>query len=259
LNEQVSMLDLRLGGSELKGADIIHVGTSGWHYDHWKGPFYPDEVTGGDRLEYYAKRFRTVEVNSSFYRLPEVRTLRRWRETVPRGFAFSVKASRYITHVKKLKDPGDTLPPLLNRIESLEDSLGPVLFQLQPSWKCDHERLGSFLGALPRDFRYVFEFRNPDWFNERTLELLSQRGAAFCIFEIGDVESPRRITSEFTYIRLHGPGKPYQGSYTTGALSGWADAFSSWAGGGTEVFCYFDNDDSGYAALNAAELSAMIR
>lgn len=241
----------------MKGARSIHIGTSGWHYDHWRGPFYPDNLAKDRWLAHYAERFSTVEINNSFYRLPAEKTLRQWRDTVHAGFTFSVKASRYITHIKKLKDPSKTVPPLLDRVRVLEQTLGPILFQLPPSWRCNHERLASFLDALPTDLRYVFEFRNPSWFSDETYRLLSAHGAAFCIFELDDLASPRQVTGGFAYIRLHGPGGPYQGSYDTRALAGWAGAFSAWARRGAEVYCYFDNDEAGYAAQNAGELAGM--
>ena len=237
----------------------IHIGTSGWHYDHWRKVFYPKELKKEEWLKYYARHLSTVEINNSFYRLPSEKTLREWRDIVPDDFIFSVKASRYITHVKKLKDPSETVPPLLDRIQLLEDHLGPILFQLQPSWKRNHDRLAAFLEYLPGEFRYAFEFRHQSWFVPEIYHLLSNHNSAFCIYELDGLLSPKEITGQFAYIRLHGPDGPYRGSYDTKTLAGWAGACSAWSRSGTEVFCYFDNDDSGYAPLNARELTDMIR
>jgi uncharacterized protein YecE (DUF72 family) len=239
-------------------AQQIRVGTSGWSYDHWKGPFYPGHLADEQKLAYYAGRFRTTEINTSFYRLPSRETLKRWRELTPADFLFAVKASRYITHMKKLRDPGQTVCTFLQRIRILGDKLGPILFQLPPHWRFNRERLAAFLDALSREFRYAFEFRDRSWLNEETRELLARHGAAFCIYEFDGFLSPKEITSDLVYVRLHGPGEPYQGSYNEKRLSGWAGDFVSWAVQGHAVFCYFDNDERGYAARNALRLRAML-
>src|SRR5215217_2193905 len=145
----------------------IRIGTSGWHYEHWRGPFYPENLSKGGFLEYYAGHFDTAEINNSFYRLPEKKTLVRWRETVPEGFVFSVKASRYLTHMKKLKDPREPLGRLLDRVSVLGTRLGPILFQLPPRWRANPERLQGLLEILPENHRYAFEFRDPSWFDDK--------------------------------------------------------------------------------------------
>ncbi|MDZ7748814.1 MAG: DUF72 domain-containing protein [Halofilum sp. (in: g-proteobacteria)] len=232
----------------------LHVGTSGWSYPHWSGPFYPQDLPERDWLGYYARRFTSVEINNSFYRLPATSTLESWRDTVPAGFEFAVKASRYVTHMKKLKDPEDTMPGLLARMERLGDRLGPVLLQLPPHWRCNPERLRAFLEALPPAHRYAFELRDPSWFDERVFELLARFDAAFCVYDLAGTQSPVAVTAGFAYVRLHGPGDAYQGSYTDAALRGWADTFAGWRADGRDVYCYFDNDEAGYAAANAARL-----
>jgi uncharacterized protein YecE (DUF72 family) len=237
----------------------IHIGTSGWHYDQWRGPFYPRDLSPKAYLKYYIERFHTVEINNSFYRLPQKETLALWRDTVPDKFIFAVKGSRYITHMKKLKDPHETVPTFLERVEVLEDKAGPILFQLPPRWQSNPQRLGSFLEALPRRFRYAFEFRDPSWFNSEVYDSLKEHGAAFCIYELAGQVSPQEITADFVYIRLHGPGGPYQGQYTTEVLAGWARAFAAWAVQGKEVYCYFDNDEAGYATQDAMNIQEMIR
>jgi uncharacterized protein YecE (DUF72 family) len=235
----------------------IHVGTSGWNYEHWKGPFYPEDAKDRDLLRLYAERFNTVEVNNTFYQLPSERTIERWVDTVPEGFTFAVKASRYITHMKKLKDPKEVIEKFFDRIAAFGEKLGPVLFQLQPTWRANPERLQAFLEALPTGGRYTFEFRDQSWYGKEIYDLLREHGAAFCIYELAGHQSPRELTAGFVYVRLHGPGRAYEGSYSKRALSGWAGAFSQWSRKG-DVYCYFDNDDRGYAPNNAFVLRGML-
>ncbi len=236
----------------------IHVGTSGWHYEHWKGPFYPEDLPEEGWLAYYRDHLHTVEVNNTFYQLPAQETLESWRGTVGEDFVFAVKASRYITHMKKLKDPEEPVETFLSRVEALGPRLGPILFQLPPNWKYNGGRLGSFLQALPDGRRYAFELRDPDWINDEACEILAKHGAAFCIYDFHGRESPRTVTADFIYIRLHGPYGPYRGAYDTSTLAGWAGAITTWEGQGKDVYCYFDNDEAGYAVENALELRAML-
>jgi uncharacterized protein YecE (DUF72 family) len=237
---------------------MIRVGTSGWNYTHWAGPFYPRELAQDRWLRFYAERFSTVEINNSFYNLPEAGVFRSWGDSVPDDFVFSVKASRYITHMKKLKDPRDSVHRFVDRASGLDEKLGPVLFQLPPRWKVNPGRLEAFLGELPEGIRYAFEFRDRTWFCREVYDLLRGRGAAFCIYHLAGALSPRVVTAGFVYVRLHGPGAAYQGSYDRETLSGWAGAFSTWDRRGRDVYCYFDNDQRGYAARDAAALRSMI-
>lgn len=241
----------------MHGVSVL-IGTSGWSYGHWKGPFYPSDLPAGRFLSFYAGIFRTVEINSTFYRLPEERTLARWRDSVPSSFIFAIKGSGFITHRKKLRDPRATLVPFFERIALLGDKLGPILFQLPPKWSFDLGRLASFLGALSRDFRYVFEFRDPSWFAREARDELVRHRVAFCIYDLGGRLSPEEITADFVYVRLHGPGAPYQGVYDDGALAGWAEKFRAWASRGMSVYCYFDNDQAGFAVRNALQLQGML-
>jgi uncharacterized protein YecE (DUF72 family) len=238
---------------------LIYIGTSGWSYDHWRGPFYPEDLRSTQWLEYYVKHFKSAEINNSFYHLPEKKTLKHWRDTVPGDFIFSVKASRYITHMKKLKDPVDSIKTFFERISILGDKLGPVLFQLPPRWHFNGERLAAFLDTLSNEFHYTFEFRDPSWLNSETYDLLSEHKIAFCIYELDGFVSPKKVTAEFIYIRLHGPNGPYQGSYDNRTLAGWAGALSTWSGQGKHIYCYFDNDEAGYAAQNALSLHSMLQ
>jgi len=238
----------------------IRIGTSGWHYEHWRGSFYPRDLAKSELLSHYADSFKTVEINRTFYRLPDQKVFHAWREDTPDAFIFSVKASRYITHMKKLKDCAEPIKTLFNGIEELRPKLGPVLFQLPPRWRRDSGRLGVFLAALPKDGIYAFEFRDPSWFHDDVYRLLGKHGAAFCIYELAGRLSPKTVTAQLIYVRLHGPSKhAYQGSYDDQTLAGWAGAFSAWLQQGHDVWCYFDNDQAGYAAMNAARLREMLK
>jgi uncharacterized protein YecE (DUF72 family) len=237
---------------------LVHIGTSGWHYLHWQGPFYPEDLAPEGFLAYYARHFQTVEINNSFYQLPSEHSLISWCETVPPEFVFAVKASRFITHMKKLKDPERSLPPFLERLAFLGNRLGPVLLQLPPRWHCNAARLAAFLDALPGDCRYTLEFRDRTWINDRVLDLLTRHKVAFCMYELAGYLSPREVTADFVYIRLHGPGGPYQGRYNSRALAGWAETIAAWSRQGSEVFCYFDNDEAGFAVQNALELRGLL-
>jgi uncharacterized protein YecE (DUF72 family) len=236
----------------------IHIGTSGWHYRHWKGPFYPEKLAASKMLEYYAQHFDTVELNNTFYRLPIETGVENWRSSSPPGFCFAAKGSRFLTHMKKLKDPEIGLERFFERIDLLRPKLGPIVFQLPPFWEVDEQRLEGFLRALPKRHRYAFEFRNPTWHNDRIHRILRKHNAAFCIFEIAGFASEFPITADFTYIRLHGPGGAYQGSYSRETLQQWADRIDVWRKELRAVYIYFDNDQAGYAVENALTLKSVI-
>lgn len=209
-------------------------------------------------LDFYAERFDTVELNNSFYRLPAKDALKSWRDETPRGFCFAVKGSRYLTHAKKLKDPEQGIGRFFERAEILGAKLGPVLFQLPPQWPANPERLAKFLDALPGDHRYAFEFRNETWNSTEVLQILHSHGAAYCIFDLAGHQSPLNVTSKVVYVRLHGPGGKYQGSYADEALERWADRIREWKAHRKHVYVYFDNDDSGYAPQNALKLKTLL-
>jgi len=239
-----------------KGA--YYIGTSGWKYKHWKGTFYPEGLKDKEEFDYYSRCFRTVEINNSFYRLPAAATFTAWRRKSPAGFTYAVKASRFITHLKKLKADKESLDLFLSRAGHLEEKEGPVLFQLPPGWQKNAERLEAFLAGLPEGPRYVFEFRNETGYSPDIYELLRNANAAFCIYELGGHQSPMEVTADFIYIRLHGPGNKYQGRYTSSQLQAWARRCRRWMAEGRDVYVYFDNDQAGYAAFNAAELQDML-
>jgi uncharacterized protein YecE (DUF72 family) len=209
-------------------------------------------------LVHYAKHLHTVEINNSFYQLPREKTLLRWHNHVPSEFTFAVKASRYITHMKKLKDAEESVSNFLERIGKLGDKLGPILFQLPPNWSLNVRRLEAFLKVLPTGHKYAFEFRDPSWFHTKVYYALGEHGASFCIYDFDRRLSPKEVTAEFIYIRLHGPGGPYQGHYETAVLKEWASDFSVWARQEKEIYCYFDNVEAGYAAHDALELKEII-
>lgn len=233
------------------GRSKVHIGTSGWHYLHWKGPYYPENLSPKYFLDHYAQDFHTVEINSTFYKLPEISTLKTWKESVPQDFLFSVKMSRYITHTKRLKDPKSSLQKFFSRIKYLQEKLAVILIQLPPNWSLNLERFKAFLQALPKGYRYAFEFRDESWFCEEIFSLLKKYGCALCIYELGKKKTEKILTADFVYIRLHGPKKAYQGSYSPQVLSNWAKSFEEWKKKRKEIFCYFDNDEKGYAPQNA--------
>jgi uncharacterized protein YecE (DUF72 family) len=235
-----------------------YVGTSGWHYPRWQGLFYPRDLAPAAWLGYYAQHFATVEINASFYRLPSSATARVWKNATPAGFTFAIKASRYITHMKKLRAPRASLRAFLAVTRALGNKCGPLLFQLPPRWRCNPERLAAFLKALPANRECAFELRDPSWHSPEVYALLRRYNAAFCIYELGGFESPQVITADFAYIRLHGPAAyAYGGSYSASALETWANRIRSWKKL-RRVYVYFDNDEAGYAARNALMLRTLL-
>ncbi|QMU27836.1 DUF72 domain-containing protein [Adhaeribacter radiodurans] len=240
-------------------AHKIWVGCSGWHYKHWKGIYYPAGTPQPEFLNFYLQDFSTVEINNSFYRLPTPETFANWYQSVPEDFLFAVKASRFITHMKKLKDPQQSFSKFMENVAILREKLGPILFQLPPNWQCDIVRFEGFLQALPPYFRYTFEFRDHSWYNENVYELLQIYQATFCIYDLEYHVSPILVTSNFVYIRLHGPLNKYDGSYSEETLQEWAKRCKTWQQEGKEVFVYFDNDMHGYAPFNARRLQELVQ
>lgn len=211
-------------------------------------------------LEYYARHFDTLELNNSFYRLPTVDAFACWRDSTPRNFIFAVKASRFITHNKKLKDPENAIENLIPRAEALGRKLGPILFQLPPKWKVNVERLQALLEILPREHRYAFEFRETTWMKPEVNCVLQRFNAAFCIYELAGYHSPFDVIADFAYVRLHGPASgKYQGSYSNERLQEWAERIAGWAKELRAIYVYFDNDQAGYAAQNALTLKQLVQ
>jgi uncharacterized protein YecE (DUF72 family) len=236
----------------------IRIGCSGWHYKHWRGPFYPEDMAASKMLAFYFRHFDAVELNNSFYRLPDTKTFEAWRDVTPAAFCFAVKASRFITHNKKLSDPENALANFIPRAEALGPKLGPILFQLPPKWRKNTERLTEFLSLLPRQHRYAFEFREPSWHTDDVFEILRRFNAAYCVYELAGFHCPIEITADWTYIRLHGPGGKYQGSYSHAVLNKWAQWIDDHRRKLRQIHVYFDNDQAGYAAQNALELKRLV-
>jgi uncharacterized protein YecE (DUF72 family) len=232
----------------------IHIGTSGWHYPHWSGRFYPAGMHSDEWLAYYATQFGCVEINSSFYRLPAPSTLDRWRGQAPEGFTFTLKASRYITHMKKLHDCAEPLDTMLRLARRLGDHLGAILFQLPPRWRINPSRLADFLDLLPDDLPFAIEFRDPSWHAEPVYGLLRRHAVAFCQFDLAGLQSPPVLTADLVYLRLHGPHRAYAGSYAEKELRGWADRLKAWDSEGHDAYVFFDNDQDASAVKDARAL-----
>jgi uncharacterized protein YecE (DUF72 family) len=234
------------------------IGTSGWHYPHWESIFYPADLKKKDQLEYYTSKFKTVELNNSFYRQPKKANFEAWRDSIPDDFIFAVKANRYFTHLKKLKVTAADVNNFFDACTALGEKLGPILFQLPPKWKLNIERLDSFLKTLPQGFQYTFEFRESSWYTPAVYDLLEQHNCAFCIYHLAGHQSPILTTANFVYVRLHGPGDKYQGKYDQKQLTEWAKLAKKWLAERKQVYFYFDNDQDAYAAMNALDLQEMI-
>jgi uncharacterized protein YecE (DUF72 family) len=222
------------------------------------GTFYPPGTKQKDRFPYYQKFFKTVELNSPFYHLPPRQTFEKWKDDVPDDFIYAVKASRFITHMKKLNDAGDSLTRLLDNASGLDEKLSIILFQLPPKWEINVERFRTFLEKLPKGNRYTFEFRDQTWYREEIYSLLREFNCAFCIYELARHVSPIEITANYVYVRLHGPGDKYQGSYSDEVLEEWAARCKDWSESGKDVYVYFDNDQEGFAAFNAIKLQELV-
>jgi uncharacterized protein YecE (DUF72 family) len=234
------------------------IGCSGWTYDDWKGPFYPETVKLKDRLRYYASRFDTTEVNGSFYRLPNESAVAAWAEQVPDAFCFAWKVSRYITHNKKLKDCQDSVDLVFGRMKPLGGKRGPALVQLPPMLHRDDERLKRFLGWLPKGERVTVEFRHASWYEDAVFDILRDHGVAFCVSDHHDAPSPWLATADFAYVRGHGPGGHYHGRYSDAELDAWAQWIRKQGQAGLTVFNYFDNDVKSAAPQDADKLVALL-
>jgi uncharacterized protein YecE (DUF72 family) len=213
--------------------------------------FYPEDMPKRRWFEHYARHFDTVEINNTFYRLPQAHTFDAWRDQAPEGFVYSLKFSRFATHIKRLKDPDEPLRHFLDAAVHLGDRLGPILVQLPPRFKADCARLERFLEAAPVDYRWVLEFREPDWLDEPIFNLLERYGAALCIHDMLP-HHPVRLTTDWTYLRFH--GDHYRGSYPTDVLQDQAHRICEFLAQGTDVYVYFNNDQAAHAVHNALEL-----
>ncbi len=240
-------------------APRISIGTSGWHYKHWRGCFYPEDLASSKYLSWYIRHFNTVEINNCFYRLPTESAVESWRRETPPDFCFAVKGSRFLTHMKRLLNAEAGLTTYLDRMEGLREKLGPILFQLPPNWSVNLQRLEEFLDLLPaRRHRYIFEFRDPSWYTEPVYSLLRRNNVGLCIHDWGAQQSPREITADFTYVRFHGTTGRYGGDYPSDLLEKWADQLFTWGQRLRHVYVYFNNDQGGYAITNAQTLQSLL-
>ncbi|MEJ0000080.1 MAG: DUF72 domain-containing protein [Verrucomicrobiota bacterium] len=238
----------------------LYLGTSGWTYPHWQKAFFPTGLPSTDRLHFYAQRFNTVEINTTFYGTPKPATVRAWREAVPESFRFAVKASRFITHLRRLLQPVASSRKFFRAIEPLAGQVAAVLFQLPATFRADAPRLKAFLGKMPKDYRYVFEFRHPSWFCDEVYDLLRGAGAALCWWDLKGAQSPREMTADFLYLRLHGPqAAAYRGSYPDAQLKEWRRRLLPAVRARKDILVYFDNDEKGYAPLNALGLAELMK
>jgi uncharacterized protein YecE (DUF72 family) len=237
----------------------VLIGTSGWHYASWRGPFFPPELMVKHQLQYYATQFATTELNGVFYRTPTRSAVSEWRETTPDDFVFAWKASKFITHWKRLSDKSrNSLELLEDRISILGKKAGPILFQLPPQFEADPERLAAFVKLVSRRRRYVFEFRHPSWYAGNVLRVLSNANIALCLSDHHDAPAPWKRTADFVYIRGHGPGGRYKGHYATKTLEQWASRISGWKRQRCDVYVYFDNDQKSAAPKDALRLKALV-
>jgi uncharacterized protein YecE (DUF72 family) len=236
----------------------VRIGCSGWIYRHWRGPFYPAKLAQRRWFAHYAETFDTVELNTSFYHLPKPETFAKWRDQTPPGFRYSVKAPRFITHMKKLNDCSEPVEEFLRRARNLGSTIGPILYQLPPRWALNRDRLEDFITLLPADLTHVFEFRDKSWLSETVLALLDSRGVGFCAHDMPGLATPRWAAGPTAYVRFHGGTGKYVGRYPDEALLGWTDWIVGQARGGRDVWCYFNNDIGGHAIHDALTLRAMV-
>ena len=241
---------------------LLRVGCSGWNYSSWRGRFYPPDLPTTRWLVHYASVFDTVEVNNTFYRLPEAGTFASWRAQTPPAFLATIKASRFLTHVKRLKDPEEPLERLFTRASALGSKLGPVLYQVPSNFHRDVTRLTAFLEALPRHpapgarrrVRHVMEFRHPSWYEPRVFQLLTRFDVALCLHDKNGSEIDSPFVGPFAYVRFHGTTGHYHGSYSERALAGWAVRLAEQWHKGREVYAYFNNDPDAVAPGDALRL-----
>jgi uncharacterized protein YecE (DUF72 family) len=249
----------------MRAAGRVHVGCSGWQYAHWREAFYPAGLPLRNWFAHYATVFDTVEINNSFYRLPPDETFVSWREQAPSGFVYAVKASRYLTHMKKLKDPEEPLHRLLSRARHLGPHLGPILYQLPPRWAVDLERFEGFLKTLRRVSRqlrinapHAVEFREVSWYDDRVFALMEQHQVALCLHDMQGAATDRVVIGPCVYVRYHFGTRRYGGRYDDRRLATWAEWLAERAASGLDVYAYFNNDEGGHAPRDAVRLRSLI-
>jgi uncharacterized protein YecE (DUF72 family) len=233
----------------------FRVGTSGFHYEHWKGVFYPEDLPKSRWFSHYVRNFDTVELNNTFYRLPSASTFDAWKKQAPKNFCYALKFNRYGSHLLRLKRPRPTIGKFLGVAKRLGKFLGPVLVQLPPRWNVNIPRLESFLAAAPRAVRWAVEFRDSRWLCPEVFAILERHRAALCIHDMIE-DHPRTVTATWTYLRYH--GEHYGGSYTPQRLAADARWIRNQLASGKDVYVYFNNDAQGYAVQNAADLKRQV-
>jgi uncharacterized protein YecE (DUF72 family) len=235
----------------------IHLGASGWTYDHWKERFYPSDVPKKRWFEYYCEHFQTVELNASFYRIPRETAVRSWLNRSPAHFLFAIKMSRLITHSRKLRDCDRELAWFFDRFAPLEPKIGVYLIQVPPSLHLDHDLLSHFIKKLPSRIKAVFEFRHPSWYVEDVYRVIEDAGHGLCIHDMEGSASERRVLGDVAYIRWHGYQQQYGGDYPDDILQDWAKWIVEQESMGVTVFGYFNNDFEGFAIKNCQRLLAL--
>lgn len=234
----------------------LYIGTSGWAYSHWKEIFYPSNLPYEERLSFYSKHFLTAEVNSSFYHLPQEKTLMKWYTSTPEGFIFSVKASRHITHLKKLCDVEEAWNNFKKRIDLLKDKLGPILLQFPPSFKKDQENVEKIINFLrgKENYKFALEFRHKSWLDEEVYDLMRKLKVAWVIADSSRYPKVKVVTADFAYIRMHGPEALFSSSYSEEDLEKLAKDIEEYLKNCDEIYVYFNNDVNGCAIQNARTL-----
>ena len=235
-----------------------YIGTSGWHYDHWRDRFYPEKLIKAKWLEFYASNFSTVELNNSFYRLPSEAAFATWHDSSPANFTFAVKVSRFITHIKRLRNTEEAVENFVGRAKILGEKLGPLLYQLPPNMHRDDEVLESFLSTLPREIKHVFEFRHESWLEEKVFEILRRYNIGLCVFDMPSLSCPLVATADFAYVRFHGSTGLYWSCYSDEELADWAKRLANLAVNLKAVYIYFNNDAEAFAVRNAITLRAFL-
>lgn len=238
----------------------IRIGTSGWHYASWRGPFFPPKLMVKHQLTYYGTQFDTTELNGVFYRTPTLEAVEAWTAQTPDDFVFAWKASKFITHWKRLSEKSrNSIALMETRLRKLGHKAGPVLFQLPPQFHADRERLASFIKLLRRKRPYVFEFRHDSWYDDRILDVLRDHDIALCLSDHADAPAPWAVTARHVYVRGHGPGGRYKGHYSDATLERWAQEIRKWKRQRRDVYVYFDNDQKSAAPADAARLRDMLK
>jgi uncharacterized protein YecE (DUF72 family) len=237
----------------------IFVGCSGWNYRHWRGAFYPEKMRSREWFQFYATHFDSVEINNTFYNLPEESVFDDWRAQAPPGFSYAVKASRFLTHMKKLKDPHEPVERLISRARRLGPHLGPILYQLPPRWRANPERLRGLLEILPRDLVHVFEFRDVSWYNDAIGTLLIEHGASLCTHDFPGSAVTNLAFGPIAYARFHGANGPYWGRYSDAALAPWVEWLVHEHRGGRGIYVYFNNDSNAEAIADARRMRNLLR